>query len=111
MGGVTTSLFRVVAQAEAGDGRGTPEALNEIRDKHSSTVQALLPPLPSEGVSSGTPAVSPEAAAFLASLDHDIANLKAMLQAIFIGTWPVHYEIPLRKQCVTFSGNWGFYNS
>lgn len=90
MGGVTTSLFRVVAQAEAGDA-GFTDALLEIRDKHRATVQALLPPLPSEGASSDSPAVSPEAAAFLQSLDHDIANLRAMLQAIFIGTLPVHF--------------------
>ena len=75
---VTDLLLAVVAKAASRDARGFSDDLAALRAKHAETADELL--LGSEGGSSGRA----ERDAFVASVDADIEDLRAVLQAISI---------------------------
>ena len=71
---VTDLILNMIARAARQDDAFLVD-LAALQGKHVDTAHALLKP------------GSPELTAFLARLDGDVANLKAMLQAISIGEW------------------------
>lgn len=70
MSKVTDMMYDLINRAQSRD-ESYISALDAVAEKHSSTAQDLL-----DGA---------DLAAFLSRLHQDISNLKAMLQAIYIG--------------------------
>lgn len=71
MSKVTDMMYDLISRAQSRD-ESYVSALDAVLDKHRATALDLLD---EDGLSS-----------FLSRLHHDIANLKAMLRAIYIGT-------------------------